>query len=145
MKNKIKQNRLQRIRRTRAQAFGTPKRPRLAVHRSNKNLNLQLIDDKSGKTIVSASTKELKAGKNTKTEQAFAVGGLLAKNDQQIQSIPMQNTALSRRLDKLNTDNLASLRQAEEATMRLPEPLRQQYLPPLVKARMLEEQNRGVV
>jgi len=79
MKNKIKQNRLQRIRRTRAQAFGTPKRPRLAVHRSNKNLNLQLIDDKSGKTIVSASTKELKAGKNTKTEQAFAVGGLLAK------------------------------------------------------------------
>ena len=79
MADNTKQNREQRIRRNRAQISGTPKRPRLAVHRSNKHLNLQLIDDESGKTIVAASTKELKIEKRTKTEQALSVGELLAK------------------------------------------------------------------
>lgn len=79
MANNTKQNREQRIRRNRAQISGTQKKPRLAVHRSNKHLNLQLIDDKSGKTMVSASTKELKMEKKTKTEEALAVGELLAK------------------------------------------------------------------
>ena len=79
MERDTKVRRSQRITRNRAKLSGTPKRPRLAVFRSNKNLSLQLIDDKSGKTIVQASTKELKPGKNTKTEKAYEVGELLAK------------------------------------------------------------------
>ncbi|KKU11933.1 MAG: 50S ribosomal protein L18 [Parcubacteria group bacterium GW2011_GWB1_45_7] len=79
MTPRIKQNREQRIRRSRAKAFGTLKKPRLSVYRSNKNLSLQLIDDESGKTIVAASTRELKNDKMSKSEQALAVGELLAK------------------------------------------------------------------
>ena len=70
--------------RNRAKLSGTPKRPRLAVFRSNKNVSLQLIDDKSGKTIAAASTKELTPGKKTKTQEAFEVGELLAKRAKEV-------------------------------------------------------------
>ena len=79
MARNTKTRRLQRIARNRAKLYGTPERPRLAVFRSNKNVSLQLIDDKSGKTIVAASTRELKPGKKTKTQEAFEVGELLAE------------------------------------------------------------------
>jgi len=79
MTKKVAKNREQRVRRNRARVSGTKKEPRLAVHRSNKHINLQLIDDKSGKTLIYASTRELKADKKTKTDQASLVGELLAK------------------------------------------------------------------
>ena len=79
MVNRILKNRKQRIRRVRASISGTASEPRLAVHRSNKHINLQLIDDESGKTLLSATTKELKTSKKTKMEEAAAVGELLAK------------------------------------------------------------------
>jgi large subunit ribosomal protein L18 len=44
--------------RIRQKVKGTAARPRLAVYFSNTNVYAQLIDDESGKTIVSASTKE---------------------------------------------------------------------------------------
>lgn len=59
--------------------MGTALRPRLAVSRSNRGLYLQLIDDEKGRTLVSASVKELKAQKTTKTEQALLLGQHLAK------------------------------------------------------------------
>lgn len=37
---------------------GTPTKPRLAVFRSNKNIEAQIIDDTKGITLVSASTVE---------------------------------------------------------------------------------------
>ncbi|KAA5540219.1 50S ribosomal protein L18 [Roseiconus nitratireducens] len=37
---------------------GSADRPRLCVHRSLKHFSCQLIDDDSGKTLVSASTKD---------------------------------------------------------------------------------------
>ena len=37
---------------------GTPKRPRLAVFRSNNHMYAQIIDDTVGNTLVSASTLE---------------------------------------------------------------------------------------
>jgi len=52
--------------------------PRLSVFRSNSHIWAQIIDDKHGKTIVSANTKTIKAT-GTKTEKAVALGLALAK------------------------------------------------------------------
>ena len=70
--------RLRRHRRVRKKISGTPDRPRLNVFRSHTGIYVQVIDDLSGKTLVSASSidKELRKktkGKN-KTEQAKLVG-----------------------------------------------------------------------
>jgi large subunit ribosomal protein L18 len=56
-------------------------RPRLSVHRSNKNISVQLIDDAQGRTLASASTldKDLGlVGKNN-VEAAAKVGALIAE------------------------------------------------------------------
>lgn len=37
---------------------GNSERPRLSVFRSNKNIYVQIIDDESGKTLASASSRE---------------------------------------------------------------------------------------
>ena len=53
-----REGRLRRHRRVRKKIHGTADRPRLAVHRSNKHLSVQLIDDDNGRTLVAASTNE---------------------------------------------------------------------------------------
>jgi large subunit ribosomal protein L18 len=67
--------------RSRARINGTSKRPRLAVFRSNASIYAQLIDDEAGRTIVSASGREVKdkIKKAAKSEIAKQVGELLAK------------------------------------------------------------------
>src|SRR6267154_2951181 len=56
--------------RVRMRVVGTPERPRLCVYRSNGNIYAQVIDDRSGRTLVSASSvdkemrKEMKGGNN---------------------------------------------------------------------------------
>ena len=69
------------MRRARARIFGTAQKPRLAVFRSNRNLYAQLIDDEKGRTLASASNKDLpKSGaKEKKSGQASLVGELIAK------------------------------------------------------------------
>jgi large subunit ribosomal protein L18 len=59
-----------------ARAYG---RPRLSVHRSDKNIYAQIIDDLSGRTLAAASSleKDVKAG--NATEGAVAVGKLIAE------------------------------------------------------------------
>ena len=61
---------------------GTTERPRLVVFRSLKHIYAQIIDDTTGKTLVSASSKgkdlEL-ASKTKKTEQSFQVGQKLGE------------------------------------------------------------------
>ncbi len=56
-------------------------RMRLSVHRSNKNISVQLIDDVAGKTVASASTLEKGlgvVGKNN-IEAAAKVGAAIAE------------------------------------------------------------------
>ena len=53
-----RESRLRRHRRVRKKIHGTAERPRLAVHRTNKHFNMQLIDDDRGHTIVAASSIE---------------------------------------------------------------------------------------
>jgi large subunit ribosomal protein L18 len=66
--------------RIRLHTEGTSSRPRLAVFRSLNHIYAQVIDDASGRTLAAASTvdKELKGSTATKTEEAAAVGRLLA-------------------------------------------------------------------
>ncbi|MGI4727942.1 MAG: 50S ribosomal protein L18 [Janthinobacterium lividum] len=59
---------------------GSTERPRLSVFRSNKGIYAQVIDDLSGKTIVSASSlsKEFTV-EGSKSDQSVAVGKMLAE------------------------------------------------------------------
>ena len=58
---------------------GTALRPRLSVYRSNKAIYAQLIDDVTGTTLVSASSKETSVGGGTKVDQSKKVGVMLAE------------------------------------------------------------------
>jgi large subunit ribosomal protein L18 len=49
-------SRSRRQRRVRKKVVGTTERPRLAVHRSNKHISVQVIDDSKGHTLAAAST-----------------------------------------------------------------------------------------
>jgi large subunit ribosomal protein L18 len=67
--------------RIRLRLSGDAGRPRLAVFRSLKHISAQVIDDASGKTLVAATSleKELRSATGTKTQDAAAVGRLLAE------------------------------------------------------------------
>lgn len=82
---KLQNKRMRRARRTRAKLFGTPARPRLAVHRSNRAFSAQLIDDVRGYTLVSVSTRELTSSKKgSKKDSAELIGELLAKRAKEV-------------------------------------------------------------
>ncbi len=70
-----------RHRRVRTKISGTPERPRLAVYRSNRHIQAQVIDDVAGRTLVAASTlePELRQGPTGNAEAAAAVGRLVAR------------------------------------------------------------------
>lgn len=67
--------------RIRKKVSGTAERPRLAVFRSVSHIYAQIIDDKTGKTLASASTTEkalgLKTGGNI--DAAKSVGKAIAE------------------------------------------------------------------
>jgi len=50
--------RLRRHDRVRTKVQGTPACPRLAVHRSNRHISAQIIDDSTGRTLAAASSVE---------------------------------------------------------------------------------------
>ncbi|MEQ9467680.1 MAG: 50S ribosomal protein L18 [Ekhidna sp.] len=67
----------------RRKVSGTADRPRVSVFKSNKGIYAQLIDDINGKTLASASTKEI--GKvNLNVEIAKEVGKKLAENAKKV-------------------------------------------------------------
>lgn len=69
--------------RMRGHIHGTAERPRLAVFRSNKHMYAQIIDDKKGVTLVSASTlqADVKEGLEytDNIEAAAKVGKVIAE------------------------------------------------------------------
>ena len=81
-KNELRQRRKRSIRK---KVEGSVERPRLSVYRSLNHIYAQVIDDTTGKTLVSASTlsPELSEGKGKKRELAKEVGKLVAKKCQE--------------------------------------------------------------
>ncbi|QPQ53872.1 50S ribosomal protein L18 [Chryseobacterium indologenes] len=66
-------------RRVRGKISGSSELPRLSVYKSNKEIYAQLIDDKNGTTLASASSREKGVdAKGTKTEVSAAVGKAIA-------------------------------------------------------------------
>lgn len=63
---------MRRHNRIRAKVSGTGEVPRLAVFRSTKHINVQLIDDTKGVTLVAAG--DMTITKGTKLEHAVLVG-----------------------------------------------------------------------
>ncbi|MFA5754421.1 MAG: 50S ribosomal protein L18 [Patescibacteria group bacterium] len=82
-KNKAKQQKnIRRHVRVRSKIVGAEACPRLSVFRSNTGMFLQIIDDLSGRTLASASSKEIKAT-GTKTDLSRELGLLIAKKAQE--------------------------------------------------------------
>jgi large subunit ribosomal protein L18 len=67
--------------RIRAKVSGTAQKPRLSVFRSNKDIYAQLIDDATGVTLASASSrqKDLSAQKTNKVDKSMMVGRAIAE------------------------------------------------------------------
>lgn len=74
--------RMKRVAHIKHKMHGTAEIPRLSVYRSIKNISGQIIDDVTGKTLVSFSTlaNEQKTDRTKKkTEQSFAAGKILGE------------------------------------------------------------------
>ena len=75
--------RLRRQFRVRKRIRGSAQRPRLTVFRSHRNLACQIIDDASGKTLVSVGTKDKDVRSDVKyggnKDAAQKIGKLLAE------------------------------------------------------------------
>jgi large subunit ribosomal protein L18 len=83
-KNKSLGDQRQRRRfRVRKRIRGSTERPRLSVFRSHRNLACQIIDDASGKTLISVGTKDKEVRTNVpyggNKAAAAAIGKMLAE------------------------------------------------------------------
>ena len=65
--------------RVRTKVSGTTERPRLCVYRSLGHIYAQVIDDRTGKTLVSASSVDGDAKKNLKTGGNVAAAKVIGK------------------------------------------------------------------
>ncbi|HKR12181.1 MAG TPA: 50S ribosomal protein L18 [Pyrinomonadaceae bacterium] len=67
--------------RIRRKVKGDTERPRLAIYRSVKHIYAQVIDDRLGKTLVSASTteKDMRAGSGGNLDAARRIGQTIAE------------------------------------------------------------------
>ena len=65
--------------RVRNKISGTAETPRLCVFRSNKNIEVQVIDDVKGVTLVASSSTALKLTNGNNVEGAKLVGADIAK------------------------------------------------------------------
>src|SRR6185436_604264 len=67
--------------RIRRKVKGSTERPRLAIYRSLKHISAQVIDDRIGQTLVSASSteKELRGGTGGNLDAARRIGQAIAE------------------------------------------------------------------
>jgi len=65
--------------RVRTRVEGTPERPRLCVYRSLDHIYAQVIDDRSGKTLVAASSIDGESKKNLKGGGNIAAAKVIGK------------------------------------------------------------------
>ena len=72
--------RLRRHERIRNKVIGTENCPRLCVFRSNANIEVQIIDDTKGNTLVSCSSMQLKLANGSNIEAAKLAEKALANN-----------------------------------------------------------------
>ena len=70
------QKRARRHLRVRKKVAGTAERPRLVICRSLKHITAQIVDDTSGRTLMTVSSTDLTSGK--KTEKSAEVGKRIA-------------------------------------------------------------------
>jgi large subunit ribosomal protein L18 len=63
----------------RKKVFGTPEKPRMCVHKSNKNIYIQIVDDLEGKTLCGISTKALEGKPKVKTRKNMSFAGILGE------------------------------------------------------------------
>ncbi len=97
----------------RKRVFGTPERPRLCVFKSSKHTCAQLIDDDSGKVLVSASTQEkdvMKEIASIKTEGLHATAkstkGVIAAKTV---GVVVAKRAIEQKVDKVVFDRNGNL------------------------------------
>ena len=85
--------RLRRAKRVRQRVIGTASKPRLSVHRSNRHMSAQLIDDEAGVTLLAVHDYKMDApeveGMSGKVARAKAVGQAIAAaaKDKGIESV----------------------------------------------------------
>ena len=85
--------RIKRHERIRKKILGTPERPRLSVHRSLKNMYVQIIDDTKAHTLCSFSTRDKEfdktAPKKGKVSRSEKLGQFFAQRlkDKGIQKV----------------------------------------------------------
>ena len=72
-------SRLKTKARIRKKVEGSEERPRLAVFKSSKHMYAQLIDDQTGRTLISVSTLSLDVKKSGNKEAAKSIGSAIAK------------------------------------------------------------------
>lgn len=77
--NHKKRSRLKRKMRIRKKVLGTSERPRFSVFRSSKQIYVQIIDDTSGSTLVSASSVEKQVKDQSKFENKVALAHFIGK------------------------------------------------------------------
>lgn len=65
--------------RIRKKIAGTAQRPRMVLHKSNKNIYIQFIDDIRGHTLLSVSTRTLKLKNTANIKSATLLGEETAK------------------------------------------------------------------
>ncbi|HEX8066576.1 MAG TPA: 50S ribosomal protein L18 [Thermoleophilaceae bacterium] len=76
------QARLRRRRRVRAKVRGSAERPRLSIFRSNRGVQVQLVDDDAGRTVAAVNWTEPELRDLKPLEQAKRAGQLIAERGQ---------------------------------------------------------------